>query len=253
MKMFTNSRLLSKLIGVLALTLMGATISNSVQAQEVITIQQAVERMLQNNLNIKQSTLDVATAQTYLQQSRSDLFPTLNAGLDNSLNFGRSLNAATNQLVTQNFFSGNGSITTSVDLFGGFAKINQIKQNRILLEAGYSTLEKVKNDLILQVVTSYFQVVFNQDLLRASNEQLVVAQQTLVRENALLDAGNKTVADISQAKAQVATAELNVTNAQNQLTISFLTLSQLMEMSPDAGSGADGAGCCNGAEELQCK
>jgi outer membrane protein len=235
MKMFTNSRLLSKLIGVLALTLMGATISNSVQAQEVITIQQAVERMLQNNLNIKQSTLDVATAQTYLQQSRSDLFPTLNAGLDNSLNFGRSLNAATNQLVTQNFFSGNGSITTSVDLFGGFAKINQIKQNRILLEAGYSTLEKVKNDLILQVVTSYFQVVFNQDLLRASNEQLVVAQQTLVRENALLDAGNKTVADISQAKAQVATAELNVTNAQNQLTISFLTLSQLMEMSPDAG------------------
>jgi outer membrane protein len=235
MKMFTITRLLSKLTGVIALTLMAATISNSVQAQEVITIQQAVERMLQNNLNIKQSSLDVATAQTYLQQSRADLFPTLNGGLDNSLNFGRSLNAATNQLVTQNFFSGNGSITTSVDLFGGFAKINQIKQNRILLEAGYSSMEKVKNDLILQVVTSYFQVVFNQDLLRASNEQLIVAQQTLVRENALLDAGNKTVADISQAKAQVATAELNVTNAQNQLTISFLTLSQLMEMRPDAG------------------
>jgi outer membrane protein len=234
MKMFTNSRLLSKIIGVLTLTLMGATISNSVQAQEVITIQQAVERMLQNNLNIKQSSLDVLTAETYLRQSRADLFPSLNGGLENNLNFGRSLNNSTNQLATNNFFGGNGSLTTAVDLFGGFAKINQIRQNKILLEAGYSTLDKTKNDLTLQVVTSYFQVVFNEDLLKASNQQLVVAQETLIRENALLDAGNKTVADISQAKAQVATAELNVTNAQNSLTISYLTLSQLMEMRSDA-------------------
>src|SRR5690606_34896524 len=58
----------------------------------------------------------------------------------------------------------------------------------------------------------------------------------LKRENALLDAGNKTLADISQAKAQVATAELNVTNAENDLTISYLTLSQLMEMGTDANA-----------------
>jgi outer membrane protein len=234
MKMSTSTGLFSKLTCVIALSFIGVILSNSVQAQEVITIQQAVERMLQNNLNIKQSSLNVLTAESYLQQSKADLYPTLNGGLDNSFNFGRSLNAATNQLVTQNFFSGNGSVTTSVDLFGGFSKINQIKQNKLLLEAGYSSLDKIKNDLTLQVVTSYFQVVFNEDLLNASNQQLVVAQQTLTRENALLDAGNKTIADISQAKAQVATAELNVTNAQNQLTISYLTLSQLMEMRSDS-------------------
>jgi outer membrane protein len=234
MKMFTSTGLFSKLTALIALTFVGLAYSNSVQAQEVITMQQAVDRMLQNNLNIKQSSLNVLTAETYLQQSKADLFPTLNGGLDNSLNFGRSLNPATNQLVTQNFFSGNANLSTSVDLFAGLSKINQIRQNKILLEAGYSTLEKTKNDLILQVVTSYFQVVYNEDLLKASNQQLVVAQQTLTRQNALLEAGNKTVADVSQAKAQVATAELNVTNAQNQLTISYLTLSQLMEM----GSGS---------------
>jgi outer membrane protein len=235
MKVFTNRGVFSKITCILALSFAAVCVSSSVKAQETITIQQAVERMLQNNLNIKQSSLDALTAETYLQQSRADLFPTVNGGLDNSFNFGRSLNPATNQLVTQNFFSGNGSVTTSVDLFGGFAKINQIRQNRILLEAGYSAVEKTKNDLILQVVTSYFQVVFNEDFLKASQEQLVVAQQTLERENALFDAGNKTVADVSQAKAQVATAELNVTNAQNQLTISYLTLSQLMEMRSETG------------------
>lgn len=232
--MFTNNSLLSKLKGIAALGFLSLGISMSAQAQEVLTIQQAIERMLQNNLNIKRATLNVNSATVDLQQSKAALYPSLNGSLNNNFNFGRSLNSATNQLITQNFYQGGAGINTSVDVFGGFAKINQIRQNKILLEAGNSNLDKVKNDLILQVVTGYFQVVYNVELLKASKEQLSVAQQTEEREEALMDAGNKTIADVSQAKAQVATAELNVTNAQNQLTISYLTLSQLMEMRSDS-------------------
>src|SRR4051812_31053724 len=98
MKMSTSTGLFSKLSFIIALSIIGVSLSNSAKAQEVITIQQAVERMLQNNLNIKQRSLDVLTAETYLKQSKADLYPSLNGGLDNSFNFGRSLNPATNQL-----------------------------------------------------------------------------------------------------------------------------------------------------------
>ncbi len=232
--MFTNNSLLSKFTAVAFFMLVTMGFSAQLSAQETITIQQAIERMLQNNLNIKQASLNVATADVNLQQSKAAIYPSLNGTASYSLNLGRSLNNATNQLVTQNFYQGNGGVNTSIDVFGGFTKVNQIKQNKILLDAGNSNLDKVKNDLILQVVTAYIQVVYNVDLLRASKEQLIVAQETQEREEALLDAGNKTVADVSQAKAQTATAELNVTNAQNQLTISYLTLSQLMEMRADS-------------------
>ena len=57
-----------------------------------------------------------------------------------------------------------------------------------------------------------------------------MAKQQLSREQQLLDVGNKTLADLSQAKSQLATAELNVTNADNALTISYLTLAQIMEL-----------------------
>ena len=234
MKMITTNKLFSKLACIVALSIFGAAISSSAQAQEVLTIQQAIERMLQNNLNIKQGVLNVATADVNLSQSKAALFPTVNGSLSDNISFGRSQDQNTFQIINQKLSTTNGSLFTSVDVFNGFAKVNQIRQNKILLEAGASNLDKIKNDLVLQVVTSYFQVVFNEDLLKASQEQLIVAQQTLTRENALLDAGNKTLADISQAKAQVATAELNVTNAQNQLTISYLTLSQLMEMRADS-------------------
>ncbi|QNK62245.1 TolC family protein [Pedobacter sp. PAMC26386] len=236
MKMFTNNSLLSKLTFAVTFSLVTIGLSSNLKAQEVLTIQDAIDRMLNNNLNIKQSSLNVATSAVNLEQSRAALYPTLSAGIDNNFNFGRSLNPATNELISQKFYQGTGSLSTSVDLFGGFAKLNQIRQNKILLAAGNSTLDKTKNDLILQVVTAYFQVVFNTDLLKASKEQLLVAAETQRREQALLEAGNKTLADISQAKAQAATAELNVTTAQNQLTISYLTLSQLMEMGPDSES-----------------
>ncbi|RYG00052.1 MAG: TolC family protein, partial [Chitinophagaceae bacterium] len=68
--------------------------------------------------------------------------------------------------------------------------------------------------------------------MQASREQLAVVDQTLKREQELINAGDKTLADLSQAKSQVATAQLNVTNAVNALEISYLTLGQLMERQP---------------------
>ncbi|HEY0174953.1 MAG TPA: TolC family protein [Pedobacter sp.] len=227
---------MSKLTGIAAIGFLSLGFSLSVQAQEVLTIQQAIERMLQNNLTIKQGALNINTLSVNLEQSKAALYPNLNGSSSSSLSFGRGLNSTTFQVVNQKLFQANGSLSTSVNVFGGFTLVNQIRQNKILLEAGNSNLDKVKNDLVLQVVTAYFQIVYNDDLLKASKEQLLVAQQTLEREQALLDAGNKTLADISQAKAQVATAELNVTNAQNSLTISYLVLSQLMEMRPDTAN-----------------
>lgn len=236
MKKLTNNRFLPNLTRLCFLGLFVAGFTTDSMAQETITLPQAIDRMLQNNLNIKQGALNVATSDVNLRQSRAALLPSLNATNSNNLSFGRGLDQTSFQIVNQKLYQGNGSVGTSVDLFGGFAKINQIKQNKILLEADQSNVEKIKNDLTLDVVVAYMQVVYNEDLLRASREQLAVSEQTLKREDALLEVGNKTMADISQAKAQVSTSELNVTNAQNDLSISYLTLAQLMEMGTDTAT-----------------
>ena len=236
MKKFTYKRLLPHITRIFFLSVIALGLQTEANAQETITLPQAIDRMLKNNLNIKQGFLNVATSDVNLRESKAALLPDLNANASNNISFGRGLDQTSFQIVDQKLFQSSGSIGSSVDLFGGFTKVNQIRQNKILLEADNSNLEKIKNDLTLDVVVSYMQVVYNEDLLKASKEQLLLAEQTLKRENALMDVGNKTMADISQAKAQVATAELNVTNAQNALTISYLTLSQLMEMGADMNS-----------------
>jgi outer membrane protein len=229
MKQVAHSSFMGKLSFVLSLMVL-IFLGQKGFAQQVITIQQAVETTLKNNLTIKQAELSAALSDETLRQSKYALYPSLNGSGSLNKNFGRSIDPSTNQYISQQFTSASGSITAGADLFQGFQKINTIRQNKILLNVDQTNVEKIKNDLILNVVTGYMQILYNKDLLAASQQQLTVARQTLNREQALLDAGNKTLADVSQAKSQVATAELNVTNAQNNLSVSYLTLNQLMEM-----------------------
>lgn len=229
MRKFTSFNALPKLSLVLSLALITGFVQNSA-AQEVITIQDAIDKTLNNNLTIKQSQFSESLADENLKQSKLALVPTLSGSISSGISFGRSQDQNTYKIITQKLLTSSGSLSSGVTVFEGWSKINQIKQNKLLLDAGKANTDKVKNDLILQVVTSYLQILYNIDLLKAANVQLGVAKQQLNREQQLLDVGNKTLADLSQAKSQLATAELNVTNADNALTISYLTLAQLMDV-----------------------
>ena len=80
MKMFTKNKLIVGSALLLALSL-----SESVKAQEIITIEQAVENTLKNNLNIKQAAFSAAISEEDLRQSKNALLPTLNGSLNQSM------------------------------------------------------------------------------------------------------------------------------------------------------------------------
>jgi outer membrane protein len=202
------------------------------QAQEKITLEQAINLALTNNIQLKQAKLNVALTAEEYKQSKWALTPSLNANSNLNKSFGRSFDQLSGQAFDQSVTSGNGSLSSSVVLFQGFQRINQISQNKYLLAADKSNAEKAKNDLILSVVSTYLQVLNAQDLVETAKQQSTFARMQLDREQKLFDVGNKTLADLSQAKAQFATADLNLTNAQNQSDLAFLNLAQLLERDP---------------------
>ncbi|GAA4341348.1 TolC family protein [Mucilaginibacter gynuensis] len=207
-------------------------LSINAHAQEKIGLQRAVTLALERNLTIKQAQFNEALTNEDLKQSRYNLLPSVSANPQGSLNFGRSVDPSTNQFTNQRVFGLSGSVNAQVVLFQGGQLRNQIIQNKILLEADRTNTAKVKNDLTLNVVTTYLSVLTNQDLVTAAIQQIDIAKLTLDRAQKNFNAGNQTLADLSQAKAQLSTAELNLTNAQNQLELSVLTLKQYMEMAP---------------------
>ncbi len=203
----------------------------TVKAQEKITLQAAVDRMLANNLNIKQAQVNEALGYADLQQSKNNLLPVLSGSSSSGFNFGRSQVAGT-FAFSNNSFNVNANAQMNVTLFQGGQLRNQIIQNRLTVDVNQSNTAKIKNDLILNVVTTYLQILVNQDLVTAAKQQIDIANQNQQRVQISFDAGRNTLADLSQAKAQLATANLSLTTAENQLNISVLTLKQLMEMNP---------------------
>ncbi|TWR28396.1 TolC family protein [Mucilaginibacter achroorhodeus] len=202
------------------------------KAQEVITLQRAIDLALERNLNIKQAQFSEALSEENLKQSKYNLLPNLTAGPQASFNFGRNIDPSTNQFINQRIFALSGNVTSQVTLFQGGQLRNQIIENKLLLNVDRSNTTKVKNDLILNVVTQYLLILTNQDLVTAAQQQIDVAKITVDRAQKNFDVGNQTLADLAQAKAQQSTADLNYTTAENQLELSILTLKQYMEMPP---------------------
>lgn len=201
----------------------------AVISQQKITLSQAIDSTIANNIQIKQAQFDAEISDVNVKQSKASLYPTLNAGLAGYRLYGRALDPTTNQFANAALTVGQGSVYADVTLFQGFQKLNQIKQNKYFADADHDNVSKIKNDLTLSVLSTYLQVLSNRDLLKASKEQLAIAKQELQRQQKFYKVGQKTLADLSQAKAQVANAEANQTNAQNEMERSYLILSQLME------------------------
>jgi outer membrane protein len=212
--------------------LLMALTSFTVQAQEKITLQMAVDRTLANNLTIKQAQVTESIGGLDLQQSKNNLLPAVNASTSGGYNFGRSQVAGSFTYTSSTSLNINGNAQLQLTLFQGGALRNQILQNKLILDVDKSQTAKIKNDLVLNVVTDYLQILTNQDLVTAAKQQIDIANQTLERSNISFKVGNQTLADLSQAKAQVSTANLTLTRAQNQLDLSVLILKQYMEMNP---------------------
>lgn len=200
-------------------------------AQQVITLRESIELAQKNNLQVKQALFQAALTEQDVYQSKMNFYPRLNAGVDGSLRWGKSFDQLTGGL-TESIKSLNGSVNASVPIFQGFQRVNEVAANKYLLLADQSNTERIKNDLVLAVVTTYLEALTNQDLLTAGKQQLALSQEQLKAEEINFEVGNRTLADLSQAKSQVATDELNVTSAQNAYDVSILDLKQLMELDP---------------------
>lgn len=196
------------------------------------SLDKCVSYAMENNLTIKQTKLNVALSDANLEESKYSLLPSLNASASQSHSYGRAINPQTNSYVSTDVNSLNLGMNSSVTLFGGFQKINTYKQNQFDVEAEKNNLEKVKNDISLNVISFYLNVLYNQELLAVAQEQLEVSKLQVDRAQKNVAVGAITQGDVLQIKAQYATDELNVTNAENQLAIARLNLVQMLDLDP---------------------
>ena len=214
----------------LTLSLLFAISFMALHAQEKWSLEKCVDHALTNNIQIKQRSLTIESANADVLQSKLNMLPDLNGFANHGYNFGTSVDRYTNQFATQRVQSDNFNLSSSVTLFGGFQKVNQIRQNKLNLQAGQYDLDKFMDDISLTIATSYLQILFYKEMLKNAENQLGITVQQVDRMKKMVDAGAAAQGDFYNLEAQRAAEELLLVDAQNNLDLAYLTLTQLLDL-----------------------
>ena len=198
------------------------------------TLRQCTEYAVSHNIQIKQRDNQRIQREIQLSTAKNSRLPDLSGSVSETFSFGRGLtmdNTYTNRSTNSTSFS----LSTSVPLFTGFKIPNNIKLNQLNLEAATQDLEKAKNDIRMQVAKAFVQILYDMEIADVAVRQVEIDSMQVVRLERFLENGKASGADVSQQKATLAQSQLTATQAHNNLHLSLLVLTQLLELPTPEG------------------
>ena len=219
------------------LILLFAAVSAITFGQKQWTLQECVDYAIANNIQIKQQELSVEGSEIELNSSINSRLPSLSAGASQNFNFGRSPSMATGvyEQNTSASTSTGFSLSSNVSVFNGMRISNQIKGNELNLMAATEGLKKAKENLALNVASYYLDILFKKELLKIAEQQYSLTEKQVERTQIMANEGSIPTAQVYDIKSQLARDDLSVTNARNDLTLSLLNLSQLLNLNDNVG------------------
>jgi len=207
--------------------------SGTASAQDIperLSLQQAVEIAIRNNITVAQSATRVEAADINRKQAKANMLPSLNADFNYGWNNGRSIDPFQNIYVNQQLQGSNVSVSGNWVLFNGLQVQNNIKQNQFAHEATKMELQQSKDQLTINVIIAYLQVLSGEDLLLNLESQALVTKNQVERLQVLVSEGARGQYQLSDMKGQYANDQVSIVTAKNSLDIARITLCQLMNI-----------------------
>ncbi len=204
--------------------------ASNLNAQKKWSLEECIQYALDNNIQVKQSQLAAESDEISVLQNKLGVLPNLNGNVGHNYNWGRNIDPTSNTYTDQQTQSNSFSLTSSIDLFNGFQKVNSVRQSQSNYMASKYDVEKMKNDIALLIGQAYLQILFNKEQVEISQNQVDISILQITRTKNLYEAGTIAKGSLLDMQAQGALEEANLVAAQNQLELSYLVLVQLLDL-----------------------
>ena len=157
-------------------------------AQTQWSLRDCCEYAVANNITVKQKAKDVEKQGYSLSTARNSRLPNLSGTANQNFSFGRGL---TEDNIYANTNTSNTSLQlqTAVPIFTGFQIPENIKLNRLNLEAVTADLEKAKNDIRMEVAKAYVQILYDQEISAVAHRQVGIDSLQVARLEAFVQNG----------------------------------------------------------------
>jgi outer membrane protein len=206
-------------------------------AQDKWDLRRCVDYALQNNLTVQQTSLQAEVAGVNQKQTRWSQYPTADFSTNTGLQWGRSIDPTTNQFTSNQLLYQGYNLSAGVTVFNWHRIRNNIISADLSSDAAKMDVEKIKNDIALNVATYYLQVLLSRQQVNIASVQMQQTKEQLQVTRKKVDAGAVPELDALTLEGQYATDSSNYITAKAAGDQNLLLLKQVLNI--DAGKFFD--------------
>lgn len=193
-------------------------------AARVIGFDQAIEIALAQNDDLRQARNNAALGALDVAQARRDFVPDLRASAQSSRAFGRE-DGDTTRTATA-------GLTSGVTLFNGFANTATLAGAKSASAADQADLARAGETVVFTVATDFLALVQQREELRVQRENLTAQAALAAQIDTYVKAGARTIADLYQQQANVASAQLAVVQAERAAELARIEIIRTLRLDP---------------------
>ena len=197
------------------------------------TLQGHINKALSNNLDVRVAMQNVASAQSYLKQSKAAQLPTLSVGT----NYTRSTNSINamggmGERTYNNLWDITGAASWETDIWGKLSA-----QRRASYASYLATVEAqkaVQSEVVATLATAYYQLLMLDEQKKVLEQTIDFRQKSLETTKSLKEAGSTTEVATKQIEALVYNAQAQLVTIGNSIWALENTICVLLGEEPHA-------------------
>jgi multidrug efflux system outer membrane protein len=202
----------------------------------VLSLDEAVRRALEENLDLKKKLIDLSTAEYASKNLWAEIFPNINAGAEAAYSTG--LFAENGFVLDKNGLNYSVSAGVSLTLNAGIPhamKIIKLAYQIRLLE-----YEDARRQLEIGVARNFYNLIADRENLSHLENNLVLAERQLERDRVAFNNGLKGELAFLQSRLGVETAKYNLSNARTAYAAGLGDFLVLLGLSQDRPAVLEG-------------
>jgi outer membrane protein len=192
-------------------------------------LQKCIDEAMKNSIEIKISQLQVKKTQKQHNSLANQLLPVISFTGNQSYNFGSTIDPSTNGRVSSNIQNDNFFLNVQSNLID-FKAIANAQKTKINIEKAKAELAVIENEYQLQILESYYQALFTQELLKIQLAQFKNSEFNINRIQKEVEIGSKPQSDLYDMQLNFAQEEVRILETKQLEMLQKKQLFQLMNV-----------------------
>ncbi len=208
--------------------LMSILLTNAVAQIVTMTLDECMVYAVENSTRVKKQDYTNDNYRQDRNEALASLFPSISGDVSATNNHGRSIDPQTNSYTNNNNFSNSYSLSTQMPLFAGLSRINTYRATRVGVVMGREEIKRVKDEVALEVMQAYFDVVYYSKAAEFAAAQLAASTENHRKGSKQEELGIISAAEMLQLEAQMAADDYTLTQQENQRDQAMIVLKERM-------------------------